>query len=119
MGQSAWYRKPFLDKEWNKKVISILAKFKSWKVLAALCKARPKMCVNGRKEPHLTLFGVLLDLTKHRYSLLAEAKSVITDNSAAMFAFADINFSLALKLNDSRFYYFNREDEFNKILQKC
>ena len=119
MGQSAWYRKPFLDKERNKKFRSILTKFKSLKVRAVFCKARPKMCVNGRKEPHLTLFGVLLDLTKHRYSLLAEAKSIITDNSAAMFAFADINCSLALKLNNSRFYYFNREDELNTILQKC
>ena len=36
-----------------------------------------------------------------------------------MFAFADINCSLALKLNDDKFYYFNSEDELNKILQKC
>ena len=60
-----------------------------------------------------------LDLTKHYYSLLAKAKSIIKDNFAAMFAFTDIDCSLALKLNDSKFHYFNNEDELNKILQKC
>ena len=60
-----------------------------------------------------------LDLTKGHYSLLEKAKSVIKDNPAAMFAFADINCSLALNLNDDKFRYFNSEDEINKILQKC
>ena len=75
--------------------------------------------VNGRKKPGLTSFSVSLDLTKRRYSLLAKAKSIIKDNPAVMFAFADINCSLALKLNDDKFHYFNSEDELNKILQKC
>ena len=35
-----------------------------------------------------------------------------------MFVFADINCSLALKLNDENFHYFQGEDEFNNILQK-
>ena len=43
-------RKPFLDKEWKKKVRSIKAKFKSWKVRAAFYKARPKNYVNQRKN---------------------------------------------------------------------
>ena len=60
-----------------------------------------------------------LDLTKRRYLLLAKAKSIIKDNPAVMFAFAGINCSLALKLNDDKFDYFNSEDEPNKILQKC
>ena len=111
--------KTFLDKEWKKKVRSIIIKFKSWKVRAAFYKPRPKNYVNGRKKPGLTLFSVSLDLTKRRYSLLAKAKSIIKDNPAVMFAFADINCSLALKLNDDKFHYFNSEDELNKILQKC
>ena len=41
-----------------------------------------------------------LDLTKRRYSLTAKGKGIIKDNSAVMFAFVDINCSLALKLND-------------------
>ena len=54
-----------------------------------------------------------LDLTERRYSLLAKAKSIIKDNPAVMFAFADINCSLVLKLNDHKFHYFNSEDELN------
>ena len=111
--------KPFLDKERKKKVRSIIVKFKSWKACAALYKARTKNYVNGRKKPGLTSFSVSLDLTKRRYSLLAKAKSIIKDNPAVMFAFADINCSLALKLNDDKFHYFNSEDELNMILQKC
>ena len=60
-----------------------------------------------------------LDLTKRHYSLLAKAKSIIKDNPVVMFASADINCSLALKLNDDKFHYSNSEDEFHKILQKC
>ena len=57
---------------------------------------------------------MLLDLTKYRYSLLAKAKSMIKDNSAAMFAFPDIRCSLASKLNDSKFHYLNSEDDLQK-----
>ena len=111
--------KPFLNKKRKKKVRSIIVTFKSWKARATFYKARPKNYVNGRKKPGLTSFSVSLDLTKRRYSLLAKAKSIIKDNPAVMFAFADINCSLALKLNDDKFHYFNSEDELNKILQKC
>ena len=111
--------KPFLDKEQKKKVKSKLVKFKSWKVCVAFYKARPKNYVNGRKKPGLTSFSVSLDLTKRCYLLLAKAKSIIKDNPAVMFAFADINCSLALKLKDDKFHYFNSEDELNMILQKC
>ena len=62
---------------------------------------------------------MLLNLTKRHYSVLAKAKSIIKDNPAVMFAFADNNCSLALKLNNDKFHYFNSEDELNKILQKC
>ena len=112
-------RKPFLDKERNKKVRSIIVKLKSWKARAAFYKARPKKYVSGRKKPGLTSFSASLDLAKRRYSLLAKAKSIIKDNPAVMFAFADINCSLALKLKDDKFHYFNSEDELNMILQKC
>ena len=78
-----------------------------------------KKYVNGRKKPGLTSFSVSLDLTKRRYSLLAKAKGIIKDNPAVMFAFTDINCSLALKLHDDKFHYFNSDDEINKILQKC
>ena len=107
-----------MDKEWKKKVRSIIAKFKSWKARAAFYKARPKNFVNGRKKPGLTSSSVSLDLTKRSYSLLAKAKSIIKDNPAVMFALAGINCSLALKLNDDKFHYFDSEDELNKILQK-
>ena len=111
--------KPFLDKERKKKVRSIIVKFKSWKARTAFYKARPKNYVNGGKKLGLTSFSVSLDLTKRCYSLLAKAKSIIKDSHAVMFAFADINFSLALKLNHDKFHYFNNEDELIKILQKC
>ena len=110
--------KPFLDKEWKEKVRSIIVKFKSWKVRAAFYKTRPKNYVYGSKKPGMTSFSVSLDLRKRRYSLLAKAKS-IKDNPAVMFTFADANCSLALKLNDDKFHYFNSEGELNKILEKC
>ena len=109
--------KPFLDKEQKKKVRSVIVK--SWKVRAAFYKARPKYYVNGRMKPGLTSFSVSLDLTKRRYSLLAKAKSIIKGDPAVMLAFADINCSLALKLHDDKFHYYNSEDELNKVLQKC
>ena len=111
--------KPFFDKERKKKVRSIIVKFKYWKSRAVFYKERPKNYVNGRKKQGFTSFSVPLDLTKHRYSLLAKAKSIIKDNPVVMFASADINCCLALKLNDDKFHYFNSEDELNKILQKC
>ena len=111
--------KPFLNKEQKKKVRSIIFKFKSWKARATFYKARPKIYVNGRKKPSLTSFSVSLDLTKRRYSLLSKAESIIKDNPAVIFAFVDINCSLALKVNDDKFHYFNSEDEPNNILQKC
>ena len=82
-------------------------------------KARPKNYANGRKKPGLISFSVLLDLTKRRYSLFWKATSIIKDNPAVMFAFADTNYSLALKLNDYKFHYLNSKDELNKILEKC
>ena len=44
-----------------------------------------------------------LDLTNRRYSLLEKANSIIKDNPAVKFAFADINCYLVLKLNDDKF----------------
>ena len=111
--------KPFLDNERKKKVRSIIVKFKSEKARAAFYKARPKKYVNGRKKPGLTSFSVSLDQTKRRYSLLAKAKGITKDNPAVIFAFADFNCFLALKLNDDKLHYFNSEDELNKISQKC
>ena len=108
-----------MDKERKRKAGSIIAEFKSWKARTAFYKARPKKYVNGRKKRGLTSFTVSLDRTKLHYSLIAKAKSIIKDNPAVMFAFADINCSLALKLNVDKFHYFNSEDELNKILQKC
>ena len=74
-----------MDKERNKRVRSILVKFKSWKARAVFYKARPESCVNGRKNPNLTVFSVLLDLAKHCYSLLAKAKSIIKDFLSLIF----------------------------------
>ena len=71
--------KPFLDKEWKKKVRSIIVKFKFWKARAAFYKATPKNYVNGRRKPGLTSFSVSLDLAKRRYSLLAKVKSIIKE----------------------------------------
>ena len=94
-------------------------KFNFRKVRGEFYKASPKNYVNGRKKPGVTWFNVSLDQTKRRYSLLAKAKGIIKDNFAAIFIFTDISCSLVLKLNDSKFYYFNSEDELYTILQKC
>ena len=46
--------KPFLDKERNKKVGSVIVKFKSWKARAAFCKAKPKI-IKRKKETTLKI----------------------------------------------------------------
>ena len=95
--------KPFLDKVRDKKVRLIIVKFKSRKARAAFYRARSKNHVNRRKKSDLTSFSVSLDLTKRRYLLLAKARSIIKDNSVAMFALVDINCPLVLKLSFSKF----------------
>ena len=69
IGRADGIGKPFLNKEQKKKVKSIIVKFKSWKACAVFYKFRQKKYEHGRKQPGLTSFSVLLDLTKHCYSL--------------------------------------------------
>ena len=119
IGRAHGIGKPFLDKEREKKVRSIVSNLSLGKGVLRFIKVNQKNYVNGRKKPGLISFSVSLDLTKCRYLLLAMANSIIKDNLAVIFAFADINYSLALKLNDDEFHYFNSKDELNKVLRKC
>ena len=93
-----------------------MVKFKSWESRKAFYKARPLNFMNGRKKPGAKSFSVSLDLTKRRYALLTKAKGLIKDNPSVAYAFCDINCSLAIKLNDNTYKYFNSENELRKLL---
>ena len=90
---------------------SIIVKFKSWELQTASYKGCPRNFMNGRNS-----FSVLLDLMKRCYSSLAKAKGVVKDNPSVAYALCDMNCSLAIKFNDSRYKYFNKKNELRKLL---
>ena len=90
---------------------SIIVKFKSWELQTAFYKGCPRNFMNGRNS-----FSVLLDLMKRCYSSLAKAKGVVKDNPSVAYALCDMNWSLAIKFNDSRYSYFNKKNELRKLL---
>ena len=98
---------------------SIIVKFKSWNVRTNFYKARPKKNDKGTKKAGMKSFSVSLDLTKRRYRLLEYARGVV--NHYAEVAFADINCSLAIRLKDGSFHYFNSKKSLKDILTgfKC
>ena len=108
--------KHVFDTDSKRKVRSIITKFKSWESRTPFYKARPRNFINGRTKPGAKSFSVLLDLTKRRYALLTKAKGLIKDNPSVAYAFCDINCSLAIKLNDNTYKYFNSENELRKLL---
>lgn len=57
--------------------------------------------MNGRKKPGPKSFSVLSDLTKRHYILLTKAKGLVKGNPSVAYAFCGINYSLALRFNDS------------------
>ena len=95
---------------------SIIVKFKSWDVRTNFYKARPKKKDEGTKKPGMKSFSVSLDLTKRRYRLLEYARGVVNHYAEVDFAFADINCSLAIRLKDGSFHYFNSKKSLKDIL---
>ena len=106
--------KVYTDVKTNVKTKSIIVKFKSWGPRTEFYKARPKAFVNGEKKP--CKFKVSLDLTKRRHDLLKNVQGTIKNYPDVCFAFADINCSLGLKLNDKIYHYFNDEHQLMGIL---
>ena len=108
----------YIDRVTGKKVKSLIVKFKSWKSREKFYRARPRTYVNGKKKPGRPLFLVSVDLTKRRYNLLRSAMGMMNQNSNIKFIFADINCSLAIKINEESLKYFNTKQELNSILSK-
>ena len=100
----------------KKKVKSYIVKFKSWESRETFYKARPRAYINGVKKPGKKSFTVSVDLTKRRYNLLQSIKGLTKDNPLINFSIADINCSLAVKLNNDSLNYFNTREEFENIL---
>ena len=69
-----------------------------------------------RDRKHKSDISIQLDLTKRRYDLLKEARTRIKDVDSVEHAFADINYSLGLRLKNSRFRFFNSSEEMNMAL---
>ena len=61
---------PYTDKNWGKKVKSIIAKFRSWKARQCFYKGRTRHYADSSKKQG---FKVSVDLTKRRYLLLIKA----------------------------------------------
>ena len=68
----------YTDKNSDKKVKSIIAKFRSWEARQRFYKGRPRYYADSSKKPGFT---VSVDLTKRRYLLLTKAKGLIKGNS--------------------------------------
>ena len=98
----------YTDKNSDKKVTSIIAKFRSWEACQRFYKGRPRYYADSSKKPGFT---VSVDLTKRRYLLLTKAKGLIKGNSNIKYVYSDINCSLALRFNDDSFKLFNSERE--------
>ena len=64
--------KRYLDKTKNKKVRSLIIKFKSWKSRTTFYKSRPRNHLDRQKKPGSS-FNVSLDLIKRSYNLLMKA----------------------------------------------
>ena len=71
--------KPYMDKTKNKKVRSLIIKFKSWKSRMTFYKSRPRNHLDRQKKPGSS-FNVSLDLTKRRYNLLMKTRGLIANN---------------------------------------
>ena len=72
--------KSFIDIQKNKKVGSVIIKFRSWKSRTAFCKARPKNHLVRQNKPGFS-FNVSLYLTKRRYNLLTKARGLVSNNT--------------------------------------
>ena len=107
--------KPYIDKTKNKKVRSLIIKFKSRKSRTTFYKSRPRNHLDRQKKPGSS-FNVSLDLTKRRYNLLMKARGFIANNPSVAYAFCDTNCSLVIKFNDNTYRYFNSECELNNLL---
>ena len=107
--------KPYMDKTKNKKVRSLVIKFKSWKSRINFYKSRPRNHLDRQKKPGSS-FNVSLDLTKHCYNLLMKARRLIANNPSVAYVFCDINCSLVIKFNGNTYHYFNSECELNNLL---
>ena len=97
----------YKDKNSEKKIKSIIIKFKLWKSRQQLYNARPQI---ERKKPGQN-FTISVDLRRMRYLLLKKARGAIKDNETINFVFPDVNCSLGARLNDGSFKYFSNDDE--------
>ena len=107
--------KPYMDKTKNKKVRSLIIKFKPWKSRITFYKSRPRNHLDRQKKPGSS-FNVSLDLTKRCYNLLMKARGFIANNPSVAYAFCDVNCSFVIKFNDNMYRYFNSECELNNLL---
>ena len=108
----------YVDRETNKNVRSIIAKLNSWRDRTKFYRARPTLFSGGKKKPGVLPFRVSLDLTKRRYDLLKHARGLIGDNPHFLYAFADINCSLAIRDSSNRNHFFNSYGELDNIINK-
>ena len=100
------------ENENGKVTQQIIVKFRNWSDRQKFYKARPK----GEWKPGKPSFRVKLDLTNRRFKLLQTAGELIKNSAVAKYAFADINCSLVIKMNDESLCFFKNEQELKDIL---
>ena len=106
------------DRDSKKKVRSIIVKFRSWDERSKFYRARPTAFSGGKKKPGVLPFHVSLDLTHRRYNLLKHARELIENNPRFLYAFADINCSLAVRDVSNKNIFFNSYGELDNILNR-
>ena len=87
----------------------MIVRFKTFKERTMVYRARKK-AENTR---------IRIDLTRRRLHVLREAKTLVEDHKNTVdYVFADINCSLAAKLKNEAFIFFNSVDDLKVVLDK-
>ena len=84
----------------------VIVRFISWRARTAVYRKRER---RGNTR-------IYTDLTKRRLTLKKLADQKVKDNDKVMFAFADVNNNIGLRLSTEQMKYFNSEEELDNIL---
>jgi len=111
---------PKKTEEGGRRHQAVIVRFRSWQTRCALYKARPTK-QRPRKTAGPAPFGyrsIGLDVTPDRYTLLDKSKELISEHfpdNSKVFAYADVNCNLAVRLGDNNVKFFSNQVQLDKI----
>ena len=104
----------------GRKIQPIIVRFRSWNKRCELYKARPKRRANTpQAERTIKFHSIGLDLARGTRELLKKGQDLIKvkfQNSNDVFAFADINCNISVKLANNKFVICNDEAKLMKTI---